>query len=165
MLQSSQIESSSRSTSTRRHLASDSLRDPSARSWAGEPPAARGFIPEVHPSNLWILTIWSSRIGRGRAEPQSALCSRGRGPGPGQWLPGRRRRTYEALGKGQMGSALMGPLQISCFLMAYLFPQSVKMHYFCSGPIRADPICPQPRLSAEALEAAVARAAGLREQE
>ena len=28
---------------------------------------------------------------------------------------------------------------------AYLFPQSVKKHYFCSGPISVDPICPQPR--------------------
>ena len=28
---------------------------------------------------------------------------------------------------------------------SYLFPQSVKIHYFCSGPIRVDPICPQPR--------------------
>ena len=27
---------------------------------------------------------------------------------------------------------------------AYLFPQSVKIHYFCSGPISVDPICPQP---------------------
>ena len=27
---------------------------------------------------------------------------------------------------------------------AYLFPQSVRNHYFCSGPIRVDPICPQP---------------------
>ena len=27
---------------------------------------------------------------------------------------------------------------------AYLFPQSVKSHYFCSGPISADPIRPQP---------------------
>ena len=26
---------------------------------------------------------------------------------------------------------------------AYLFPQSVKIHYFCSGPISVDPICPQ----------------------
>ena len=26
---------------------------------------------------------------------------------------------------------------------AYLFPQSVKNHYFCSGPISVDPICPQ----------------------
>ena len=28
---------------------------------------------------------------------------------------------------------------------AYLFPRSVKIHYFCSGPISVDPICPQPR--------------------
>ena len=27
---------------------------------------------------------------------------------------------------------------------AYLFPQSVKIYYFCSGPISVDPICPQP---------------------
>ena len=26
----------------------------------------------------------------------------------------------------------------------YIFPQSVKIHYFCSGLISADPICPQP---------------------
>ena len=31
--------------------------------------------------------------------------------------------------------------------MAYLFLQSVKMHYFCSGPIGVDPICPQPTSS------------------
>ena len=28
---------------------------------------------------------------------------------------------------------------------AYLFPQSVKTHYFCRRPISADPICPQPK--------------------
>ena len=27
---------------------------------------------------------------------------------------------------------------------AYLFPQPVKRHYICSGPISVDPICPQP---------------------
>ena len=27
---------------------------------------------------------------------------------------------------------------------AYLFPQSVKIDYFCSGPISVDPVCPQP---------------------
>ena len=27
---------------------------------------------------------------------------------------------------------------------ACLFPQPVKIYYFCSGPISADPICPQP---------------------
>ena len=30
---------------------------------------------------------------------------------------------------------------------AYLFPQSVKMRNFCSGPISVDPICPQPSIS------------------
>ena len=63
-----------------------------------------------------------------------------------------------------MGSALMGSLQISCLfdrwillvlsltclyhpksVRSYVFPQSVKMCYFCSGPISVDPICPQPR--------------------
>ena len=33
---------------------------------------------------------------------------------------------------------------------AYLFPQSVKTHYFCSGPISFDPICPQPNGALEA---------------
>ena len=27
---------------------------------------------------------------------------------------------------------------------AYLFPQPVNIHHFCSGPISVDPICPQP---------------------
>ena len=31
-------------------------------------------------------------------------------------------------------------------IVASLFPQSVKHHYFCSDPIGVDPICPQPRL-------------------
>ena len=26
----------------------------------------------------------------------------------------------------------------------YLFPQSVKIHHSCSGPISGDPVCPQP---------------------
>ena len=62
-----------------------------------------------------------------------------------------------------MGSALMGSLQIIVFFDrgtlgtpvltyfclrksagAYLFPQSVKISYFCSSPISVDPICPQP---------------------
>ena len=30
---------------------------------------------------------------------------------------------------------------------AYLFPQSVKTHYFCSSPISVDPMCPQPSKS------------------
>ena len=62
-----------------------------------------------------------------------------------------------------MGSALLGSLQISCFLTrtfrvlpltylyfpksarAYFVPQSGKIHYFYSDPISVDPICPQPR--------------------
>ena len=65
--------------------------------------------------------------------------------------------------KGQMGSSLMGSLQNSYFilqrgflgtpvnLLLYYqkcqgvpFSQSVKAHYFCSGPISVDPICAQP---------------------
>ena len=68
-------------------------------------------------------------------------------------------------GEGQMGSALMGSLQIAMFFdrgtfgvlpliyfyiprsaRAYLFFQSVKIHHFCSGPISVDPSCPQPRV-------------------
>ena len=30
---------------------------------------------------------------------------------------------------------------------AYPFPQSVRIHYFCSGPISVDPICPQQTYS------------------
>ena len=30
------------------------------------------------------------------------------------------------------------------------FPQSVKVHYFCSGPVSFDPICPRPRGADEA---------------
>ena len=30
------------------------------------------------------------------------------------------------------------------------FPQSVKIHYFCSNPISVDPICPHPRCSTPA---------------
>ena len=29
--------------------------------------------------------------------------------------------------------------------VAYLVPQSVKIHSFCSDPISVDPICPQPK--------------------
>ena len=62
-----------------------------------------------------------------------------------------------------MGSAPTGSLRISCVLTgtfgvlpltyfdfpksarAYLFPQSAKNHYFCSGHNSVDPVCPQPR--------------------
>ena len=33
---------------------------------------------------------------------------------------------------------------------AYLFPQSVKNHYFCSGQISSDPICPFPMAAQKA---------------
>ena len=73
-----------------------------------------------------------------------------------------RRTAAPASERGQTGSALMGSLRILVFLTgtlwvlpltyfchpksarAYLFPQSVKIHQFCSGPISVDPICPQP---------------------
>ena len=68
-----------------------------------------------------------------------------------------------------MGSALMGSLQqfhvfvdggtfwalpLTCLYLpksarAYLFPPSVKTHYLCSGPISADPACPQPKAADE----------------
>ena len=37
---------------------------------------------------------------------------------------------------------LFGVLPLT-YARAYLFPQSVKIPYFCSGPISVDPICPQ----------------------
>ena len=67
------------------------------------------------------------------------------------------QRIMALLGKGQMGSTLLGSLQICLFdrgtfwvlpltylyitksARAYLFPQSVKFHYFCSGPMSVDP--------------------------
>ena len=68
------------------------------------------------------------------------------------------------VGKGQMGSALTGSLQISFFFLtqglldtpvisskkcqgAPFFP-ICKNHYLCSGPISVDPICPQPSIVA-----------------
>ena len=75
---------------------------------------------------------------------------------------------------GQMGSVLTGSLRFSCCLNrgtswvlpltylylpksagAYLFPQSVIMHYFCSGPISVDPICPQPNNAREVIPVSV----------
>ena len=75
-----------------------------------------------------------------------------------------------------MGSALMGPLRIfSCFYrgtfrapifqnlsisvnFAFLFPQPAKTHYFSSGPIRVDPICPQTKACPSPPWATTARA-------
>ena len=64
----------------------------------------------------------------------------------------------EGIGNGTNGVSTTGVTAIfMCFgqkdltylyipksVRAYLFPQSVKIHYFCSGPISVDPICPQP---------------------
>ena len=78
---------------------------------------------------------------------------------------GKRGRARADIGEGQMGSAPMGSLQISVCLTGTFwvlllplnlllssqkcqgvpFSQSVKFHYFCSGPISVDPICPQPK--------------------
>ena len=40
-------------------------------------------------------------------------------------------------------------LPLTCFYLRKVpgrnfFPKSVKIHYFCSGPVSVDPICPQP---------------------
>ena len=68
------------------------------------------------------------------------------------------------VGKGRMGSALMGSLQISCFwqrdflgtpinLLLYSqkcqgvpFSPICQTNDFCSGPISVDPISPQPKM-------------------
>ena len=72
-------------------------------------------------------------------------------------------------GMGQMGSALMGSLQmvfgqrdllgtpVNLFVFpksarAYLFPQSLKLCYLCSGPISVDTMCPQPNSVQRALK-------------
>ena len=38
---------------------------------------------------------------------------------------------------------------------AHLLSQSVEIHYFCSGPISVDPICPQPRRSPSSIPSCV----------
>ena len=62
-------------------------------------------------------------------------------PRPGTRVAGP---LYELIGRGQMGSALMGSLQISPkSARPYLFSPICQVHYFRSGPISVDPICPQ----------------------
>ena len=78
-------------------------------------------------------------------------------------------------GKGQMGSALMGPLQISCCLTgelpftyfylpksgrAYPFSPICQTYLLLRGPIIVDPICPQPSVARDWSEAN----AGVRER-
>ena len=47
--------------------------------------------------------------------------------------------------RGTFCFLLLTYLYIPKSTRAYLFPQSDKMHYFCSGPVGVDPICPHPR--------------------
>ena len=85
-------------------------------------------------------------------------------PGEEEEEEERLRQRVRELGKGQMGSALNGvtanliffdrgafwAFPLAYFYLpksarAYLFPQYVKLNYFCSGPISVDPTCPRPR--------------------
>ena len=74
----------------------------------------------------------------------------------------RQRPSVKTFGKGQMGSALMGSLQIPWFLTgtfwslpltyfclpksarAYRFPNPSKLITFAAAPFSVDPISPQP---------------------
>ena len=61
-------------------------------------------------------------------------------------IPTRRSACSEAV-RG-FSSAWSGSIKMCSegdkWGQAYLFPQSVRIHYFCIGPISVDPICPQP---------------------
>ena len=46
--------------------------------------------------------------------------------------------------RGTFSVLLLTNFDIPKSARAYQFPKSVKIHYFCSGPISVDPICPQP---------------------
>ena len=100
-----------------------------------------------------------------------------------RWTAATRRTCWASSGRpserdnwGLTGDTGKGELQIPCFFdrgtfwvlplnyfyipkhaSAYLFPQSVKIHDFCSGPISVDPICPQPKAIATALGQNVAK--------
>ena len=47
--------------------------------------------------------------------------------------------------RARAGPELWAEASYSQSARACLFPQSVKYHYFCSGPTSVDPICPFPR--------------------
>ena len=51
---------------------------------------------------------------------------------------------HATFGKGQMGSTLMGAYILPQQHQGIPFSQSGNIHYSCSGPISADPICPKP---------------------
>ena len=74
----------------------------------------------------------------------------------GRGGPGRSHAACRRFGKGQNGvstngvTAFLFKFPLTYFYLpksarVYLFPQSVNIHYFCSGPISVDPICPQPK--------------------
>ena len=54
-----------------------------------------------------------------------------------------RYKTELLRGGHGAGARLLAYFYIPKSARAYLFPQSVKNHYYCSGPISLDPICPQ----------------------
>ena len=66
--------------------------------------------------------------------------------------PLQRARASSCIRKGTHGVSTNGVtanFRLSYFYLpksarAYLFPQFVKIHYLCSGPISVDPIRPQP---------------------
>ena len=84
------------------------------------------------------------------------------GSAPPRAPEGREAGRLRGDRKGTNGVSTMGSLQISCFLTgtfwvlpliyfyiprsarAYPFYPTYQIHYFCSGPISVDPICPQP---------------------
>ena len=94
-----------------------------------------------------------------------------------------RNQVYKMirLGKGQMGSALMGSLQISCFLTegllgttyfyipksarACLFPQSVKFTASAAAPLAFTPFVRNQRLAARLGEEERLRAAAPQRQD
>ena len=63
----------------------------------------------------------------------------------------RRTTTARGTRKGTNGAS-SNEVTANCVFLdrGNLFPQSVKNHYFCSGPISVDPICPQPRYHGQA---------------
>ena len=55
--------------------------------------------------------------------------------------------------RGTFGVLPLTYVYVPKIARAYMFPQSVKIHYFCGGPISVDPICPQPKVGPPDLRA------------
>ena len=97
-----------------------------------------------------IATTWRCTRYAGKVEVHQA-----RRHNLGRPVQPCRAQSANASGRGQMGSALMGSLQILYFLIgtfrvlpltcfylpqsAYFFPQSVKNHYFAAAPLALTP--------------------------